>query len=709
MSTIGDRIKKRRKELGLTQAELGEKLQVTDRAVSKWEQNEGNPDMSIIASLADVLGVSLDYLIMGKEVETISLEDMDAQKRLSLLIKKDDLENFKKFNYIQSTYIYGKQQTVRQNNGYSYNYTSINLNAWDEIITSKAKKILNYCLDDLMKKTPKEIWITPIVADFLDSFVKAMIDIDNSKVLKAMGCQFFAVEGYGGYINGQIRTGKQPILIEPSDNLNDRQAYVLKKETWEYFFEKRKESPHCFDLISKIALKGIPAHKKQMGYSNEEYLVSFSHQPLVEYAIKYEVFDVIKDFKAVCEQELEHLKTLNLNSIRYDSTYMAEMQYIRGRLFVFSRKTIEELLLKNQIDLAKELNAYNEKVTKAIACYNHLSNGELKNIDVLTDAEMVRFLKLHDNSISETEKREIQCIKEDGILVIGEALSVMDLELLRKILNKSYYNPFEIACECYKQSNYKKIFQYLLNGNLGEYAKVFLTGKEDAKLRTIKDLFPVLSKLSNKIDGKEMKKIEGEATQQKSLAGINMQIPEGEDRWNTEVSRYCIEKMYERIQELKEEIYNKVKSVLENNERKKQLAEERAKAKKGLTLEYFEGLLENLDTKNRKLFIIDLCSLFDAILKYDYECEGEDFFGRMNYYHDKFEPKTKYQDDGWGYQEEDTNYTRRVIKPWQKKWGLVSRLRMERNNIAHAEHNDIKELSAEELKECLEFIFSINK
>ena len=67
MEKIGDRIKSKRKELGLTQAELGEKLNVTDRAVSKWEQNEGNPDMSIIADLADILGVSLDYLITGKE------------------------------------------------------------------------------------------------------------------------------------------------------------------------------------------------------------------------------------------------------------------------------------------------------------------------------------------------------------------------------------------------------------------------------------------------------------------------------------------------------------------------------------------------------------------------------------------------------------------------------------------------------------------
>lgn len=37
MDNIGDRIKQKRRKLGLTQAELGEKLNITDRAVSKWE------------------------------------------------------------------------------------------------------------------------------------------------------------------------------------------------------------------------------------------------------------------------------------------------------------------------------------------------------------------------------------------------------------------------------------------------------------------------------------------------------------------------------------------------------------------------------------------------------------------------------------------------------------------------------------------------
>ncbi len=64
--TIGDRIRIRRKELNLTQLQLAEKLNVTDRAVSKWEKNDGNPDFSILPALANALDLSLDYLITGK-------------------------------------------------------------------------------------------------------------------------------------------------------------------------------------------------------------------------------------------------------------------------------------------------------------------------------------------------------------------------------------------------------------------------------------------------------------------------------------------------------------------------------------------------------------------------------------------------------------------------------------------------------------------
>ncbi|MBQ3219340.1 MAG: helix-turn-helix domain-containing protein [Clostridia bacterium] len=52
-----------RKTLGLTQAELAEKLNYTDKAVSKWERGESVPDLYVLKQLADFYGVKIDTLI----------------------------------------------------------------------------------------------------------------------------------------------------------------------------------------------------------------------------------------------------------------------------------------------------------------------------------------------------------------------------------------------------------------------------------------------------------------------------------------------------------------------------------------------------------------------------------------------------------------------------------------------------------------------
>lgn len=64
---FGEFIYKRRKTLGLTQDDLGRKLGVTNKAVSKWETGETMPDLIMIESLARVLGVSIDELITQNE------------------------------------------------------------------------------------------------------------------------------------------------------------------------------------------------------------------------------------------------------------------------------------------------------------------------------------------------------------------------------------------------------------------------------------------------------------------------------------------------------------------------------------------------------------------------------------------------------------------------------------------------------------------
>ena len=60
--SMGQIIKKLRKERNLTQEELAEQLNVTFQAISKWENETGMPDISQIVPLASVFGVSTDVL-----------------------------------------------------------------------------------------------------------------------------------------------------------------------------------------------------------------------------------------------------------------------------------------------------------------------------------------------------------------------------------------------------------------------------------------------------------------------------------------------------------------------------------------------------------------------------------------------------------------------------------------------------------------------
>ncbi len=64
--TLGKMIASLRKAQGMTQADLAEKMCVTDKAVSKWERDLSCPDVNTLSRLAEVLGVSVEELISGK-------------------------------------------------------------------------------------------------------------------------------------------------------------------------------------------------------------------------------------------------------------------------------------------------------------------------------------------------------------------------------------------------------------------------------------------------------------------------------------------------------------------------------------------------------------------------------------------------------------------------------------------------------------------
>ncbi|MDD6833886.1 MAG: helix-turn-helix transcriptional regulator, partial [Solobacterium sp.] len=65
--TLGERIGIKRKESGLSQEKLGELFNVSRQTVYKWEANLAVPELDKLKGMAELFGVSLDYLINGKE------------------------------------------------------------------------------------------------------------------------------------------------------------------------------------------------------------------------------------------------------------------------------------------------------------------------------------------------------------------------------------------------------------------------------------------------------------------------------------------------------------------------------------------------------------------------------------------------------------------------------------------------------------------
>ena len=86
---IGKFIAECRKKNNLTQAQLAEKLNITDRAVSKWENARALPDSSIMLELCDILGISVNELLSG---EKIDMENNNQKNEQLLLDMAKELE-----------------------------------------------------------------------------------------------------------------------------------------------------------------------------------------------------------------------------------------------------------------------------------------------------------------------------------------------------------------------------------------------------------------------------------------------------------------------------------------------------------------------------------------------------------------------------------------------------------------------------------------
>ena len=106
--TFGEKLKEARKEAGLSQEQFAEKMSVSRSAVAKWESDKGMPDVKNLKIMAQLLNVSVDYLLDEDEKlsfnETKEAIDLDSFEATGKCRDKKDAACYSKFSGSDAIY-----------------------------------------------------------------------------------------------------------------------------------------------------------------------------------------------------------------------------------------------------------------------------------------------------------------------------------------------------------------------------------------------------------------------------------------------------------------------------------------------------------------------------------------------------------------------------------------------------------------------------
>lgn len=412
--SIGKTIAVLRKERGWTQVELAERLQVSDKAISKWEQDNGAPSIEFFPALAELFGVSIDYLMTGKEVE----KEVITMSRIELCAKNDDpsiLDNFS-FN---SAHI--KDETGKSLMDYVKQYNS------HKVLTA----LINSCeyQTQYMALFPKNEFDLPELLELIKINRETIVlkNIDNNRTLKDVS-DFGSDSLWGGsprHINTQptASTGYQNIFDYMVIHFDE-----LSKEQKDFYFNLDYNSIS----YNTCWVYAYPYFVDTAYKSNKELFVKL-------------IDKIFYNNKIYTETEAE---------IRKQGQY--ETQWIDRQLHNLSNNNALIYILDSTVLAAIE----NEDYELARKLNQHTKTKVEE--DVFEQAKIRK-----NKNLSEEDKLILSCVHY-GILNLTEILNTKNLPTIKKAIDKYPIHPVELCYDLYKQGNYRKLFEYSVDNELRE-------------------------------------------------------------------------------------------------------------------------------------------------------------------------------------------------------------------------------------------------
>ena len=591
--SIGKTIAELRKAKGWTQIELAERLNISDKAVSKWESEAGYPEITMFPQLANLFGVSIDYLMTGKEVQP----EIITMSKAELCAKNDDVTLLKDIDFTQ------KDENNKCLIDYIQQYESLKVFSALCTTDDRAKgsfdllTFLKFCLlsNHLELLNKKGFWLKSQICSYrFDS-------AEDIMGLMPVG----ALEHFGQ------RQG------------NDQYVCALPDDFFTMIATDKRINEATIDF-----LLGKQRGRKCVWYHAFPYLIDAC----------YEVgnTDLLERLLTLSEENNQYAYD-NLKDKRnyVYNYYFIGFQYSKGGhgLVRILDKTLREALQKNDFEMIDRMNSLNRGV---------ISWGF--NCGVVSDDEIrVAKLKL-DKSVSKQEVL-VQSAIHDGIIDINELLAVDDIDLIEKTLKEYPVSKFEQIAGIHEKlrqalasENWRYIFEYAVDKKAEPLLQYVIKGEEDRIRHWIdeKDKIPLGANTTQDLFLRfESKNPNGKYLNLRTrtkFSGTIAHSPRTAYQNQDSSIIYTMTDLVEYISLCKKQVVDDFKA----NHNAGEVIEE-------LNEEFFRN---ELAKGNDELVAIKLCVRLEAVLKSKYHYEGD--FSEMLERFCKEQGKHLF-DDGWGY------------------------------------------------------------
>ena len=626
--SIGKTIATLRKAKGWTQVELAEKLNVSDKAVSKWESEAGLPEISQLPAMATLFGVTIDYLMTGKtpekEIVTISKAELCAKTDdVSLAEEVKDLPNDENNKNIVD---------------YILQYQS--LNVFKKLCEIDSSFINRFKMLDAMRLA--------VVSNSLSILVGKVFSVDRN-------CKF---------------------TFENEDEIKS----LLPVEDKEYF---RNYQDQCNCLIPRDFFTLLVTDKRVNETTLNVFLSNQNGRECVWYhAFPYLIDEAYKNGNDKLLLKLLEISRKN-NAFAYETidpiydNYDSSYNYVLNYFFIAPKygnkghglvrvlkSTIKAALEKGDFDMVQEFNNINIDVENFVTTkFRRLHESMTKSKCYVATSDEIRVAKLKlDKSVSRTDL-EIQSAIHNGIVDIKELKEIADFKAVKKALNDYPVHPFELVYRMYQQQKWRELFEFSVDYDINRLSDAILyQNKEDIE----ENILEIWTK-----DNQPYNRLKSLCFNNNELYVSIREISYGSQ---TNHNQKSIQEVIDYLNDVRQRII----SELSNKFDKEKIVGE-------LTKDY---LYSELSKGNKELVIIKLCVRMEAILKCDYNFQG-DFSEMLDHFCNQFET----------YDDESNNYD-----PYTP--AMLNRLRRQRNSIVHAEKM-VEAMSDDEIKQCIDYICSL--